>query len=492
MDGEVPAQLDFVLETINTAEPPFVGRCLGARGINRLLTYAQNEVVRRGYVTTRVLAGPQDLKSGTLKIKVIPGRIKTIRGTPAIDTAWQRMKALPNEEGELLNLRKIEQSLENYKRVPTADADIQIEPSTDADAQPGDSDLVVKYRQAFPLRATLSVDDSGSKYTGKYQGSATLSYDNPLGLNDLLYVSANQDLGGGVTGSRGTRGSGAHYSVPFGYWLVSANYSENTYHQSVAGINQTYIYSGKSANQNIELSYLFSRDAIQKSTASVQAFLRTSSNFIDDTEVEVQRRRTAGWALSLTHRRFLGAGVFDGELTYRRGTGAWGALPAPEESFGEGSSRMQVVNADLSLNMPFEIDAPWGKQAMRYLGAIRAQYNRTPLTPQDRFTIGNRYTVRGFDGEMTLSADRGWLFRNDLGFALGRSNQEIYLGVDYGAVGGQSSETLPGSELAGAVIGLRGSIKQLNYDLFVGAPLAKPDGFPSVGQVAGFNLILSI
>lgn len=489
--GKVLPAFTPILDDIRLAEPSLLGRCLGARGINALLAYAQNQLVARGYVTTRVLAAPQDLKTGILTLTVIPGRIRNVRGM-SDDSVRERIQRLPVAEGQLLNLRDIEQSLENFKRVPSADADIQIEPSNAPDAQPGDSDLVIQYQQAFPIRATLSVDDSGSKYTGKYLGSATLSYDNPLGLNDLLYLSANHDLGGGAQGARGTRGSSAHYSIPFGYWLLSTNYSENDYFQSVAGINQVYRYSGRSTNQDIKVSYLFSRDAVQKSTVSMRAFLRTSNNFIDDTEIEVQRRRTAGWELGLAHRRFIGAATFDGALSYRHGTGAFDAIPAPEQAFGEGTSRMRVVNADLNLIIPFDVLAPWGAQRIRYIGNIRAQYNQTPLTPQDRFAIGNRYTVRGFDGEITLSSDRGWVSRNDIGFSLGSSSHELYLGLDYGEVGGQSAKYLPGSALAGAVVGLRGAFWKFSYDVFTGAPLKKPDHFPTSGQVAGFNLIMSI
>ena len=46
---------------------------------------------------------------------------------------------------------------------------------------------------------------------------------------------------------------------------------------------------------------------------------------------------------------------------------------------------------------------------------------REPVTldAQDRFAIGGRYTVRGYDGEASLSAERGWLLRNDLSWAVG-------------------------------------------------------------------------
>ena len=130
-------------------------------------------------------------------------------------------------------------------------------------------------------------------------------------------------------------------------------------------------------------------------------------------------------------------------------------------------------------------------QRLRYQGTWRAQWNRTPLVPQDRFSIGGRYTVRGFDGESVLMAERGFLIRNDLSLALGQSGQELYLGVDHGRVGGPSAELLVGRHLTGAVIGLRGNYKQLNYDVFVGGPLDKPENFQTHHRTAGFNLTLS-
>ena len=117
--------------------------------------------------------------------------------------------------------------------------------------------------------------------------------------------------------------------------------------------------------------------------------------------------------------------------------------------------------------MPFALS----DQRLRYIGSWRSQWNRTPLVPQDRFSIGGRYSVRGFDGENILSADRGWTLRNEVGLALGQTGQELYTGVDYGEVSGQASKFLIGKRLAGAVVGVRGGYKGLSYDWSVGTPL---------------------
>ena len=463
-----------------------IDRCLGTQGINTVLARMRHALVAQGWVTTRVLAAPQDLSPGTLRLTLVPGRIAAIRfadgAASASASSLGLHTAIPAQPGDLLNLRDIEQGLENLKRLPTADADIQIEPSTAPAARPGDSDLVISYRRAFPLRVSLSLDDSGTESTGRTQAGATVAWDGPLGLNDLAYISVNHDAFN--HSHQGTQAQTVHYSVPYGYWLLSTTASRNEYHQRVAGLSQDYVYAGESRNAEVRLSRLLYRDASRKTTASIRGFRRASQNYIDDTEIEVQRRVVGGWELGLNHRAFVGEATLDANLAYRHGTGAFGALAAPEEAFGEGSARMRLITADLNLHTPFQL----GAQRLRYTAQWRAQWSRTPLTPQDGFAIGGRYTVRGFDGETSLQADRGWLIRNDIGLALGASGAELYAGIDYGTVGGYKTRNLLGRQLAGGVLGLRGAAKSLSYDLFVGAPIHKPEGYRTARVTSGFNL----
>ncbi|MBS1229229.1 MAG: ShlB/FhaC/HecB family hemolysin secretion/activation protein [Proteobacteria bacterium] len=474
-------QFDWALAAADPADDPASGRCLGSTGINLVMKRIQNAIVARGFVTTRVLAEAQDLQTGILSLTVIAGRIRAIRFSDDSDDRANAANALPARPGDLLNLRDIEQALENFKRVPTAEADIKIVPGEQA----GDSDLVVTWKQSFPLRLTLSADDGGLQSTGKYLGSITVAADNPLGLNDLFYASLNHNLDG--RGEHGTRGYTAHYSLPWGYWLLGATASANRYHQTVAGDRQNYDYSGTSDNYEIRLTRTLRRDAASRTWASLRAYFTESSNFIDDTEIEVQHRRMAGWEAALGQRTFIAKSTLNVKLAYRHGTGAFAALPAPEEAFGEGTARPIIVSAEAQLTAPFML----GEQRLRLTSDWRAQWNRTPLVPQDRFAIGGRYTVRGFDGESVLMAERGWLIRNDVGIALGESGHEIYAAVDYGEVGGQSAALLIGTRLTGAVIGARGSYRGLYYDVFAGRPLNKPQGFETADVTAGFNLTLS-
>jgi len=45
-----------------------------------------------------------------------------------------------------------------------------------------------------------------------------------------------------------------------------------------------------------------------------------------------------------------------------------------------------------------------------------------------------------------------------------------------------------GTNLAGSVLGVRGSAFKTRYDLFAGIPLSKPDGFKTSPVTLGFTL----
>lgn len=501
LDGEGGRRFAFVVPEIIRKSGFRAGMCLGSGSVQHLQKLAQNAVIGAGYITTQAVIEPQDLGEGRLKITVRPGRAGALRYRENNGEASSagRVSAFPNKfpvkTGDVLNLRDLEQGLENLRRLPSVEADIRIEP---AEAE-GYSDIAVDWQQAKPVRFSIGADDSGSKATGKYQGTAAVFFDNPLGLSDLFYVSYSRDLGhkAAFTDSEGIRtGSGSrayslHYSAPFGKWLLAFNHNGYRYHEAAEGFYSNYDFNGKSYNSSLSASRVLWRNARHKTVATGRLWGRQVYRYIDDNELDVHRRRTAGWAADLRHSARLGRFTLSGGLEYKRGTGMRRSLPAPEEFNTDdgsvpGASRMKVVTADLGVAAPFQI----GRQLFSADSEIRAQWNKTPLTPQDKLSIGGRYTVRGFDGENSLMGERGWYWQNNLNWHFLQSHQ-LYVGLDGGRVSGRSTEGLAKQRLVGTVLGVKGSRKiggMLDYDLFAGKPLSRPEGFKSDSPVYGFNV----
>lgn len=479
LSGELASRFQWALDSVNDAK----GRCLGSQGVLLAINKVQNAILEKGYVTTRVMAQEQDLTQGVLTLTLQPGRIANIRFEEPVSYRARLWNAVPARSGDILNLRDIEQALENFKRVPNVDADIKIVPGV----QEATSDLLIAWKESRPVHLSFGLDDSGSESTGKYQGSTTLSLDAPFAQNDLFYVSLGRSLF--RDGPYDSRSNTVNYTLPAGNWNFSANYNDYNYHQNIANANEILTYSGKSENAQFTVSRLLFRNQAHKTTLNMRVYRRHSTNAVDGIDMVQQQRRTAGWELGLNQRSYLGDATLDANLNWRRGTGAFGSLPAPEEVYNGGTSRPSMLMGDISLNQPFQ----WASQFWRYNASLRGQWSNKPLTPQDRLAIAGRYTVRGFDGEQSLSGEKGLIWRNELAWKVLASEHELYWGVDYGRVDGPGTRDLAGQQLAGSVLGVRGTLWQrFSYELFAGVPLYKPASFHTSGVTSGFSINLQL
>lgn len=465
------------------------GRCLGSQGVTLLIQRAQQALVAQGHITSHVHVPEQDLNSGTLVLHIHEGRVARIQAKSK-DTSLPRW-VWAVREGGTLNLRDIEQSSDNLQRLPSLTTKIQIEPGE----EPGTSNLAVDMQTSRPLRLGLSMDDAGMKSTGKLQGNATLSWDNPLGLGDMAYFIQGKGLGQQDPGPRGSRNQVFHYSAPWGYWLLGVTLSDNQFLQTVFGPFESYLFRGTSKQQEISLAHVLHRDAVSKTSANVKRFERRSNNYIADLEVLVQRRQATGWEAGLQHLHYFEAGTLTAQMAYRQGHATAGTTEA-EGGTGQFTDRIRLTTGLLHWLMPWTTDG----HAWQYSTQMQWQMAQTPLTPQDRFCLGSRTTVRGFDGQQSLCGDRGQLWRHELATSLPTaiqqmrpiwSGMQVYAALDAGRTTSTGQENA--DRLTGMAFGLRGSHKvndayPLQWDAFVGKPLSHPTGFTTAGHTAGFSL----
>lgn len=472
LEGERRDAFAFIIPFLNRA----VGQCVGQQGLNFLLREAGDLIIAHGFTTTRLGLPPQNLASGVLRIRVKPGLIGDVRvvgvdGKPSTAGDWHN--AFPFRVGDLLNLRELEQGLEQIKRLPSVDAEISIEPGR----RDGESTVILRLAPARPWRLVATVDNSGLPSTGTLQAGLSLAWDNLTGHFDQLIASVNNDAQPFNSGLS-TSGSSVAYSLPWGDWLGSIAVGTSRYRQTIAGVNQTFISSGTSRNAELKLQRLLSRDRTSKTTLQARIIKRWSKSYIDDAEIDVQRRDTTAVELAVLQRLYAGRAQIDVQLAQRQGI-PWFGGQADQSTLGPATPTYgyTLQTFDLALSLPLP-------HAMAYTAQFHGQYSSDVLYATDFMAIGNRWTVRGYDGEYTLAGERGWTLRNDLEFAhWGQAT--FYVGFDGGQVGG--SQTLSGRTLTGWGTGVRGHSGRAFFDLFAGAPLSRPSSFPG-GAVGYFQV----
>ncbi|GLS05675.1 transporter [Chitiniphilus shinanonensis] len=447
------------------------GQCLGGQGLQALQDWLNRDLLARGYVVSRVVVPEQSIQTGQLKLILMPGRISRIReeGTGAGRLGLM----LPFKAGDVVRQQDLDQAIEQLRRLPGHQAELSLVPGE----APGDTEIVIKHTPGQRWHLLLSLDNSGSQATGKNQAALSASLDSPFGLYDVLSLSASRDAHWHRL-DYGSDSAALNWSVPIGYSVLSMSVNRSRYHQTVAGYSSDLVYAGRSFGYDLGLSRVIYRDSSNRVALDGKLWRRTSHSEIDEVEIEVQARDTVGYDVGLGLRHYLGSSVLDGRV------GLKGSLPShskePGEMAGEPEwdGRYQLVNADLSFTAPFQL----GALPMRYDTSLRGQLSRTALLPSyEWLSIGNRYSVRGFDGEVTLAGEDGAYWQNTLSVPYQPiPGAELYVGLDYGYVGGrQANDFLLGHDLAGWVAGIRGSAKAFRYEFSVGGPVARPEGFGS-------------
>lgn len=452
---------------LRAAETQILGKCVGARGLQAFQNRLTQALIERGYITSRALVPEQNLTSGRLAVQILGGRIGEIKSEGHRPGAVALV--MPAGQGDLLNQRDLDQALENIRRLATQyNVGFDLVPG----GKPGETDIVVKYPEGKRWRGLLTLDDSGADSTGKYQLGGVLTFDSPLRLHDALTLTLNSNANFS-NNTLGTSSSSVSWSVPFGYWSILAGVNQSEYKQTVAGFGGDIVYSGRSHGGEVGIGWVPYRASSMRGTLHVKLNRKVSRSYIDDTAIDVQYRNVTGYDASYTHRQYLGNSTLDVAL------GLKGSMPGHSSAPGlivgapdwDGVYRIQTLNASLSL--PFAI----GREQFRYQAGARAQRATTLVPNFEFFSIGNRYTVRGFDGQSTLAAEEGWMLRNDFVWLIGRGMHEFFVALDFGRVGGPHAATLAGKALTGTAFGLRGRLDRFNYEFTLGRPLAKPDGF---------------
>ncbi|MGG1944218.1 ShlB/FhaC/HecB family hemolysin secretion/activation protein [Trinickia sp. NRRL B-1857] len=466
---------DSTFEWLARFVQPVVGQCIGKIALKQIQDAANNALIDRGYLTSRVLVPTQSLQSGTLMLAVVPGRLAEIR-TDGAAIGWLRT-ALPTVPGKLLNQRDIDQALENLRRLRSqSDATFDIAPG----AREGESELVLHPGAGKQWHMVLGIDNAGLNSTGKTGLSGSLTYDSPLYLFDQLQIAGATNANFGAPGE-GTRSIAANYSVPIGYAMFSVGASRSRYKQTVPAFDGPVQYNGVQSQLQAGLSGVIFRNASARTELHGDVYRRINRNTYDGVELPAQTRDVMGYELGLSHRQYVGRVVMDAAIAWRASLPGLSNRPGMVLDEPDFDGKTEIGLASVGVQLPFEVS----NQSLSYRFDWNTQNARTPLSPADYFTIGTRYSVRGFNQQMTLAAESGWSISNELDWYLPAAigTQSIYAGVDLGRVRGRAADFLTGQTLMGAVLGARGQVAPKNplgaafiYDLSVGWPLSRPAG----------------
>ena len=195
----------------------YIGRCLTLSDMNALMDEITNLYIAKGYITSKTYIPAQDLSKGILSLIIVEGVLEKIDyksgAQREIDTSF------PVEERDILNLRDLEQGLDQLNRLQSNKATMRLLPGKGR----GGSVLAIDNTKTAPWHGTATFDNLGTPATGERQGSVSLGYDNLLHASDTLNMSVKRDMNGDTR--KNSRSASFYYEIPYGYWNFSYSYN---------------------------------------------------------------------------------------------------------------------------------------------------------------------------------------------------------------------------------------------------------------------------
>ncbi|PTT32969.1 ShlB/FhaC/HecB family hemolysin secretion/activation protein [Pseudomonas sp. HMWF021] len=453
-------------DKLNVRIKPLLAPCMGVGQINHLLATITAIYVEQGYIASRPYLLSAPAAGQSLDIMVDEGYIESI------ELADQSLPvslggAFPHMLGQPLNLRDLEQGLDQLNRLRSIDLTADIAPGS----QPGASRIILRSRTAGQSRWALGLgmDNLGSASTGRDRDTVSLSFDSPLQLNDLLSLSASDTLN---QGDRYNRNASLYYAIPYGYWTYSVFASHAEYRAPFKLPSATLYSTGITDQLSLRADRVVWRDQSRQLSANLQLAHKDVDSYLENVRLGIQSP-TLTVAEAGLNLFWLDRAVWNLDFTYSQGL-RW--LGADDDANHAVSNLPKAQFRKYRAGLSQWRNGQFGAQAWQWQSQLNLQYSPDPLPAIEQLLGTDDSAVRGYRVSSASGAS-GAIWRNTLRLPL-RSDWPVQItprvALDNGWL--KADHGAQGQRLSGASVGLNLGWKNLQVDVDYQRALNTPNG----------------
>ena len=462
----------------------YVGRCLSLSDMNALMDEITNLYIAKGYITSKTYIPAQDLSKGTLSLIIIEGPLEKIdykAGTHReIETSF------PIEEGDILNLRDLEQGLDQLNRLQSNKATMRLLPGKTR----GGSVLAIDNTKSAPWHGTATFDNLGTPATGERQGSVSFGYDNLLHASDTLNMSVKRDMNGDTR--KNSRSASFYYEIPYGYWNFSYSYNYFDYVSHIATGALSFKNDGTSQTHELGVKRVLHRNEKGITRLHLGLLTKQNNNYLEDVKLETSSRRLTIISAGVSQSYNVSQGFVYGGLTFGQGV-TW--LGAERNVDTSSSPKAQFQRVTTDIRVVKNVDLGGTPYNPLWETSVRAQWTPDLLYGSEHISVGGPFSVRGFK-KLSPSGNIGFYAQNMLSIPVADTpltpvlgKLRPYVGYDIGKIQQQHKAGIPGGALSSISLGLRNEMGPFDMDMTISRPITVPSDH--VAKSAEFYFTLS-
>lgn len=179
---------------LQTAVAPYLNRPITGNDIAQMKYELTSLYFRKGYVLVKVTTPPQDLSDGTMKVVVIAGRIGQINvSNDVLNERIANSRIGEINSGDVFNERDVETALQDVNQLTNIRASVNLRPGKETGTT--DLDLLIRRSETDEDVQIFTLDNYGSKYTGRTVARLSLQKSNLMGLGESLGITGRKSNG---------------------------------------------------------------------------------------------------------------------------------------------------------------------------------------------------------------------------------------------------------------------------------------------------------
>ncbi len=372
-----------------------LGKEVSMEDLDSILEQIKARYAKDGYLTANVYLPEQDIAAGAVEIRVLEGKM----GELVIEgNKWRKTSSIRRYfhtgKDDLLSVSGLQKDLLRLNSQSDFEATTVLAPGKEL----GTTDVTLKVKDHFPWHVGTSVDNQGTRLTGKYRSGMTVRSSNVSGFDDTFF--SNTML------SDHSVSQYAHYEAPLSSYGTAAGF-DYTFSENMIG--KEYRSNKISGTTHMFNSYLSQELYLSEQTdvkATTGMDIVRSTKEVVDTMTNHDELRLLYGALAATFNDKMGQSIFRPKFNFST-DGFLGAShrghPSASRNGTGGFFFKYEQDVTRIQKMPF--------QSYAILHSTMQVPTHT-LPSSEQFQLGGYYTVRGYP-EGDYLADWGFQFNCD-------------------------------------------------------------------------------
>ncbi|MFA6217713.1 MAG: ShlB/FhaC/HecB family hemolysin secretion/activation protein [Candidatus Omnitrophota bacterium] len=379
----------------------YEGKSLSFRTIQKIADLITDEYRKKGYVTSRAYIPPQNVKSGSLIVRVVEGKLGTmeIKGNKYFKTSLLEKRINVSHDG-YFDYSALQRSLVYINEHPDRNAKAVIVPGK----TPGTTDVVIDVTDRLPLHAGFTYDNYASRYLERNRYSLFFENNNLLGFDDKLYVKVSEAESGRMHLQQGRYSAFIQDDFEIGAYMVNSRTELGKEFKDLDAMGKAQIYGIFLNNQIIRKDNFDLRLTTGFDYKNIKNYLsgsQTSKDMVRLLKLGLDADITDTWGRTIINPE-IGQGLPD--------------FMGGMDDKDPGASRAGAGGKFTKLNFNL-----YRLQALPYSTTLlwknNGQFTNNALVASEQFQIGGPISVRGY-GPAEFSGDRGFYSSPELSFPI--------------------------------------------------------------------------